>query len=314
MGEKEKNTTSEIDKISHDKLTWTNILNPDEKAIEYLQKHFEFHQLDLDDCLSENQRPKIDEYDDYLFIVLHFPKVGTRKKSLRISELHLFVGKNFLITLHEENDVVGNIFEKCLRNKAERDEYMGKGPGFLLYMILDELFESGFPLLDNISKNISNIENEVFDEDDTQDRLKDILLSKKDIINFRRIIMPQRTIIAQLEHKNKKFLAENLEVYFDNVVDKIEKIWNTLENLQELINSLQDTNESIISHTTTNTIKLLTIFSVIMLPLTFITGFYGMNVVNLPYAQHEFATLIVGGIVVGIVVLMLGFFRYKKWL
>ena len=293
---------------------WVTINKPNEKNINGLRRTYKFHHLDLEDCLSETQRPKIDEYDDYLFLVLHIPKKHPRSKQIVISELDIFIGQNYVVTLHDDNPIVSKVFEKCKKSKKIRQEYMEKGSGYLLYMIIDDLFESGLPLLDSLSKQVNELEKEVFAREHTQDRLKDILLLKKDIINFRRIIMPQRAIIAQLEHKNKKFLPEKLDVYFDDIVDKIEKMWNNLENLQELTASLQETNESIISHNTNNVIKILTIFSVIMLPLTFITGFYGMNVAGLPLAQQSFSTHFVAGIMLFVVATMIGFFRYKKWL
>ena len=126
--------------------------------------------------------------------------------------------------------------------------------------------------------------------------------------------MPQRAVIAQLEHKNKKFIPEDLDLYFDDIVDKIEKIWNNIGNLQELASSVHETNESIISHTTNKTIKTLTTISVIMLPLTFITGFYGMNIVGLPYAEAQDALRYVFGLLVGVVLLMVLYFKYRKWL
>lgn len=191
---------------------------------------------------------------------------------------------------------------------------MSKGSGYFLYMIINDLFEACFPILDEMSKTMNALEVEVFHRDYNRDHLKDILSLKKDIINFRRIIMPQRAIIAQLEHKNKKFLPDNLDVYFDDVVDKIEKMWNNLENIQELVGSLQETNESIISHNTNNVIKILTIFSVIMLPLTFITGFYGMNVEGLPLTGTNSSIQFIGGILLLVALSMIAFFKYKKWL
>ncbi|MDA1060462.1 MAG: magnesium/cobalt transporter CorA [bacterium] len=295
-------------------FTWISISNPNEKSLLYLKKHYKFHPLDLEDCLSEIQRPKIDDYDDYLFIVLHIPVRTPRKKQLQTSELNIFVGPNFLITLHDDNQTMKSVSEKCKKKKNVKEEYRQKGAGYLLYMIIDDLFESGFPILDDLAKHINGLEIEVFDSDYSKDRLKEILLLKKDIINFRRIIMPQRAIIAQLEHKNKKFLPDNLDVYFDDVVDKIEKMWNNLENSQELVGSLQETNESIISHNTNNIIKILTIFSVVMLPLTFITGFYGMNVTPLPFAHGENPALVITGIFLIVIVGMISYFRYRKWL
>ena len=295
-------------------FTWVYINNPEEQSIEYLKKKYKFHHLDLEDCLSENQRPKIDDYENYLFIVLQVPVRTGRKKQINSSELNIFIGQNFVVTLHEENPILMRIFEECRKSKKTRDNYMGKGSGYFLYMITNELFESCFPLLDDESRQVNEMEKDVFDENYNKDRLKEILMVKKDIINFRRIIMPERAIIAQLEHKNKKFLPENLDVYFDDIVDKIEKMWNNLENLQELVISLQETNESIISHNTNNVIKILTVLSVVILPLTFITGFYGMNVRNLPFAETPHATLVVSVIITAVAIAMIVYFKFKKWI
>ncbi len=301
-------------KLKENGFTWISINNPEEKSIAYLKKNFKFHHLDLEDCMSEIQRPKIDDYEDYLFIVLHVPVRKGKKKEVETAELNIFISQNYVITLHDNNQIINSVFNKCKKKKKDKEEYLGKGSGYFLYMIIDDIFEAVFPLVDEMTKQMNEMEREVFEYDYSKDRLKDILSLKKDIINFRRIIMPQRAIIAQLEHKNKKFLPENLDVYFDDIVDKIEKMWNSMENLQELVISLHETNESIISHNTNNIIKVLTIFSVIMLPLTFITGFYGMNVTGLPYAESGFSVEIVAGFIVMIAVTMIIYFRYRRWI
>jgi magnesium transporter len=314
MTPEEKPCIIEKIKSPENKFTWVSLNNPDTKAMDYLKRNYKFHHLDLEDCLSEIQRAKIDDYDDYLFIVLHIPIKSGRGKHIKNAEIDLFVGQNFIVTLHDDNDTLEKIFTKCKKSATAKEEYMGKGTGYFLYMIIDDLFESGFPLLDELGKQLNEIEHDVFDSDYSRDCLKEVLWLKKDIINFRRIVMPQRPILAQLEHKNKKFLPENLDVYFDDIVDKIEKMWNTLENLQELVGSLHETNESIISHNTNNIIKMLTIFSVVLLPMTFITGFYGMNVEGLPFAGHPLASLAVAGIIAGVAFAMIGYFRYRKWM
>lgn len=307
---------NKIEKIRHSEqnFTWVNISRPDESTIQHLRRNYKFHPLDLEDILSEIQRPKIDDYEDYLFMILRIPVRSSRFRRLKSSDIKIFIGQKYLITIHNGDPTINQTFQKCKKRKKMKDEYMGKGSGYLLYMITDDLFESCFPIRDNLARTLNEMEKDVFSSDYSRDRLKDILLLKKDIINFRRTIMPQRALIAQLEHKNKKFLPENLDVYFDDVVDKIEKIWNNLENLQELVASLQETNESIISHNTNNVIKILTIFSVVMLPLTFITGFYGMNVNGLPFAQTQNSVEIIIGIFIAVVVGMISYFKYKKWI
>lgn len=310
----ERNAIEKI-RFKENNFTWVSINQLDERAIRYLKRSYKFHHLDLEDCLSEfDQRPKIDEYEDYLFIILHAPYRIGGKKRLLISGIYIFISQHFVITLHDNNPIINDIFEKCQKKKKIKDQYMSKGTGYFLYMIVDDLFESNFPIIDDLGKQLNDLEKEVFDEEHSSDKLKEILLFKKDIINFRRIIMPQRPIVAQLEHKNKKFLPDNLDIYFDDIVDKVEKIWNNLENLQELVTSLQETNESIISHNTNNVIKILTLFSVIMLLLTFITGLYGMNIATLPFAGSAYSFKIIAGIISAVVVGTVGYFKYKKWL
>lgn len=304
----------QMEVLKYKKLQWINIVDVEDEHLEFLRKKFKFHELDLEDCMSEIQRPKIDEYDKYLFLVLHFPYFDNRRKEIRMIEVDAFVGPNFFITIHDDYKALQKTFARCQEKLKLKKEYMSKGSGYLLYMVLDDLFQSCFPILDKMSLKINGLERDVFDLVAQKDMLKGILRLKKDIINFRRIIIPQRSLIVQLEHRIKKFKIEDLEVYFDDIVDKVEKIWGTLENYKELINSLQDTHESLISYRTNHVIRILTVFSVIMLPLTFITGFYGMNIDGLPLAHTAHSTESVTLLMLSVTMLMLIYFKIKKWL
>ncbi len=306
-------TMNKTTQVKHGKITWIDITNPTEKDTAKLEKKYKFHELDLEDCLSENQRSKIDEYDDYLFIVMHFPYYDKRRKRIVTEEIDCFIGQDYLITLHDGRlKTMGRLLEQC-QKKSYSKEYMDQGTGYFLYIMIRELFDDCFPLVDDMERSVTVIERDLFEEDTEHDMVRDILWLKKDVINFRRIISPQRAVIAQLEHKNKKFLPEDLEVYFDDVVDKIEKIWSNLENLKELTETLQDTNEVLISHQTNKIIKILTVFSVVLLPLTLITGFFGMNV-SLPYADHGLASFWITILMFAIVLIMLVFFKWRRWL
>jgi len=304
----------QIQKIEQNGLTWQNIIAPTEKSIEYLAKKYKFHHLDLEDCLSKRQRPKIDEYEKYLFIVLQFPYFDKKTGDLRIDDLKIFIGNSFIITIHPGNKMLNTIFDHIKRRPKMRQKYMAQTTGYLLYNILDDIFSECFKLYEKINDRIDDIEETVFNVRDTRDMLNNILSIKKDIITYRRIIIPQRTIVAQLEHKNKKFLPETLEVYFDDVVDKVEKLHLLLATSWDVIGSIHETNESIVSHNTNNIIKVLTTISVVMMPLTFVTGFYGMNIVGLPAAEHPLAFAIILAILVGIVLSMITFFKLKKWI
>lgn len=299
--------------ITLEKLTWIDVEDPDTDTLLALKEKHGFHELDIEDCLSENQRSKVDEYDDYLFTILHIPFYDKRKQRVVGEEVDVFIKNNLLITVHWGGlKPLNDFYDDIESNLQHRKDVMGKSSGFLLYEIIDHLFGSLFPLLDHIEANVSTLEQDAF-AGGQRDMLKEILNTKKNIIAFRRVMAPLRTVVAQLEHKNKKFLPDSLEVYFDDVLDKVEKIWSNLENLKELIESLQDTNESIISHTTNNVIKTLTVFSVVMLPLNLIAGMYGMNV-HLPFSQHPLIFFFLAGGMIFILAVMLIFFRIKRWL
>lgn len=303
-----------VRKIKYGKLTWIDIENPEPKLLHKLQQEHGFHDLDIEDCLSENQRTKIDEYSDYLFIILHVPYYDKRRQSIESEEIDIFIKNDVLITVHWGSlKSLKSLFDKCQATTGDRKKMMGHGSGFLLYEVIDYMYSECFPMLDKLDRNVTSLERDVFSLTQQQDMLKDILNTKKNIINFRRVIAPQRRVIAQIEHKNKKFLPASLEIYFDDVVDKVEKIWSSLENLKELIESLQDTNESIISHTTNDVVKVLTVFSVIMSLLTFFTGLYGMNVA-LPLASHDSVFLFLSGSMVFLALGMFAFFKYKRWI
>ncbi len=199
------------------------------------------------------------------------------------------------------------------KNQVARKQSMEAGSGFLLYKLLNLMTGEAFPILDQVERSLSQIEREVFVLSRNKDMLKDILNAKKNLITLSRLISPERQMMPQLEHMHKKFMSDELAIYFDDVVDKVEKSWSTLENLKELSESLHDTNESILSHNTNNVIKILTIFSVLLLPLTFLTGLYGMNV-PLPFGDwnHAFTFLLV--LMMTTVVSMLALFKYKDWI
>ena len=178
--------------------------------------------------------------------------------------------------------------------------------------MLDDLFDYCFPILDKIGHKLDVIEDDVF-EGRSEEVVRDISNVKQEIISYRKIIKPERPTLRVLEGHVERFLPEELELYFDDIVDAAERIWDLLDNYKEVVEALEDTNEAVISHRQNRILQILTIFSVVLLPLTLISGIFGMNV-NFPgYGTHTAFWIIVGGMIVTIVG-MLGFFRWKRWL
>ena len=300
--------------LSHQHLSWHNLIGPTPEELNELQKRYGFHELDIEDCLSEHERPKIDEYEDYLFFVLHIPYFNEVSRRIVKEEIHIFVGANYLITLHDGKlKALNDLWDSLGTNEPKRAEYMGEDAGYFLYLLIDGFFQSCFPLVDDVTKSLRELEGILFEEEREEKVLRVILELKRNIISMRRILLPQRTLVAALEHKSKRFLGEELEVYFDDVLDAIERQWELLETGKEVINALQESFESWIQNKTNRIIRVLTVFSVTMLPLTVLTGLYGMNV-DLPYADNSHAFLMIAGFLLLSLVGSITYFGWKKWL
>src|SRR3989440_10587435 len=235
--------TPAVETVETDGLRWIHIERP--RAIDraWLEEHFDFHPLDYEDVFSRNQRPKTDEYDDYLFIVLHFPRFDKQVGRLNAAELDLFVGRDFVVTLpNEPLQPVEYLFERCRTSEEFREQLFSKGPGYLLYKIVDDSFDYCFPMLRKIGGKLERLEEEIF-LGRGDDVVRDLSNTKQEIINFRKVIRPQRATLRELEQVKHRFIADELEIYFDDVVDASERIWDMLENYKEVVEALEDTNE-----------------------------------------------------------------------
>ncbi len=300
--------------LTHKNVTWHDDPAPTEQVLLELQKKYGFHELDIEDCLSEHERPKVEEYDSYLFLVFHIPYRARKTGRIIKEEVNIFLGQDFFVTLHRGKiPILDRLWNDLEESEDLREQYLQHGTGFFLYELMRHFFEDVFPLVDSIRKELRRMEEVLFESDEEVDLLRDIMNVKRNIISMRSILLPQRTLIATLEHKNKKFVPEELALYFDDILDAIERQWALLDTAKEMIDALQDTHESWLSHKTNAVIQVLTIFSVVMLPLTFITGLYGMNV-SLPYGGHPMAFFIVIGIMSSMLVTMLWYFSRKHWL
>jgi magnesium transporter len=294
-------------------LRWINIERPGPVDRAWLEEHFEFHPLDYEDVLSRNQRPKIDEYPDYLFIVLHFPVYDKAVGRLNAAELDIFIGPDFLITLpNTPLPPVEYLFERCGSSEEVRQALFSKGSGYLLYKIVDDSFDYCFPMLRKIGNKLERIEEEIF-EGRSEEVVRDISNSKQEIINFRKVIRPQRAVLRDLERTKQRYLAEDLEVYFDDIVDASERIWDMLENFKEVVEALEDTNESVLSHRVNEVLRVLTAFSVVILPLTLFASIWGMNV-DFPFDTGVGAFWAILAAMGVMLVIIVGYFRRRGWL
>jgi magnesium transporter len=294
-------------------LSWIHLDAPTAEEATTLAERFGWHPLDVEDVLSKRQRPKVDEYDDYRFVVLHFPVYDKAVQRLNAGELDVFLGPDYLVTLPKvELLPVTRLYQRCSDDMELRESLFGKGSGYLLYHVLDDLFDYCFPILDKIGHKLDRIEDDI-EEARFEEIVQDISKAKQEIISYRKIVKPQRPTLRVLERHVERFLPEDLELYFDDLVDASERIWDLLDNYKEVVEALEDTNESVISHKHNDVLRVLTVFSVILLPLTLIASIFGMNV----HYPAEGTTAGFWAIIALMAVTILGlagFFRYKRWL
>ena len=294
-------------------LRWINVEQPGPVDRAWLQEHFDFHPLDYEDVASRNQRPKIDEYPEYLFIVLHFPVYDKSVGRLNTAELDMFVGPDFLITLpNRPIPPVEYLFERCRASAEMREQLLSNGPGYLLYKIVDDSFDYCFPMLRKMGNKLEQVEEDIF-LGRSEELVRDISNVKQEIINFRKIIRPQRSTLRDLERTKQRYMAADLDVYFDDIQDASERIWDMLENYKEVVEALEDSNESVISHRVNDILRVLTSISVMVLPLTLVASLWGMNV-GVPGEGSTTAFWIVLGAMAALLFGMLGYFRRRGWL
>src|SRR3954468_10294054 len=269
--------TPNVDVVEAEGLRWVNIERPRQIDRVWLEEHFDFHPLDYEDVFSRNQRPKVDEYEGYLFVVLHFPVYDKRVNRLNAAEVDIFVGPDFLITLPNESlQPLDYLFERCRTNEDAREDLFSKGAGYLLYRIVDSCVDASFPMLRKIGLKLERLEESIFDEEANREIVRDLSNAKQEIINFRKIVRPQRTALKDLE-RTKRYVTGELDIYFDDINDASERVWDMLENFKEIVEGLEAPNESVLSHRLNDSIRVLTAFSVILLPLTLIASVMGMN-------------------------------------
>ena len=294
-------------------LRWIHIEDPRLADREWLEDRYDFHPLDWEDVYSRNQRSKLDVYDDYLFIVLHFPIFEKSSGRLLTAELDLFVGPDYLITLSETPlPPLEAMFGRMGEREELRESTFSKGSGYLLYKIVDTNVDAAFPMLRKMGNKLDRLEDDIL-EGRSSEIVRDISNAKQEIINFRRIVRPQRAVLRDLERTKQRYLNEEMEIYFDDISDAAERIWDTLENYKEVVEALESTNESVLSHKLNDSFRILTAASVILLPLTLIASVYGMNV-PVPGENEPFSFWVVVALMAFMLVVLTILFRRRGWL
>lgn len=303
--------------VKSKKLSWLNIVNASESEILYLKKKFNFNQFDLDDSYAHKhaQRPKIYVRPNYIFIVLLFPVYNRKDRSITPAEIDIYLTADHLITLHyNQLDTLRDFFQECESDKQLRDIYFND-PTSLLYEILERQYSALFPMLDHISLNINDIEKNIFAGKERQ-MVTEILVIKRNIVYFRKIMQAHKNVYKKILTLQTNFLnsQNHNRLFFADLVEQVKNIWDVLENHQETINALEDTNNALVTFKLNDIMRTLTIFSVIVFPLTLMAAVFGMNVQSMPFAgsQHDFWKII--SLMGCASIAMYFYFKHKKWI
>lgn len=300
--------------INANKITWIDVEKPSQKDLDELKEKYNLHPFIVQQFLPPIHRPKIEEYPEQLFIVLHFPVFNPETNQTKSAELDFIVTPDTLITSHaQEIPNLKTFFDDCNLQDYHQDQHF-KSSGHLLMGLLDWLIDSCLPMLDNISEKIERIEGQVF-QGKEKEMLTEIAMAKKDLIDFRRALKPQRSVLEILAKKSRWFFGQELQSLSQEVVGSSIRVWNVLENHRELINSIEQTNNSLLSYKLSDIMKFLTVVSFITFPLSVIVGFFGMNVFSkIPSIQSHYAWVIILIFMALTTGVMVVYFKKKKWL
>ena len=299
-------------------LRWIDVEHPSKADIEKLHTEFpSFHPLTLEDTLSPIQRSKIDIFGDHLFVVLHFPVYDKKTGRIASAEVDFFIGKEFVVTLHDGRiKPLVELFDDVMDDKKMRNEvFLKGGVGFLVYSILNRIFDSVFPILYRIDTELDITEDKIFEGEDISRRIEELSVQRRNVLIYRRIISPQRAIIPQIRDRFRLIgIREEMGVYFNDLMDHSEKIWQTLEEQKEIVEGLHDSTAALVNTLTNDVVRVLTVITVVFLPLTLIASLFGMNV-PLPFSEETVALPIILLVMVAILAsLVLVFRKLLRWL
>ncbi|MEK7631845.1 MAG: magnesium transporter CorA family protein [Patescibacteria group bacterium] len=308
-----------IAEASAPSFRWINLTGAtadDTPEIQYLREHFPyFSALDIKDCVSTGQRPKLEVYDRYAFLVLMFPIYNRQTREIESSEIDFFIGKDFLITIHDNKR---HVLEETFKEFHAQAKSTNPSPDVLLTVIglINRLLGACFPMLDHISLDLHAIERLIF-RDKQKEMVEEILVTRRNIVDFRKIMQAQKNTIKKLTLAQRVLNlpnAEHVNNVLSNTVERSKEIWDNLEAFKEAVEALQETNESLISYRLNDVMKTYTTISVVIFTLTLITTIFAARLPHTPLVGTAYGFYSLLGILVGVSVMAVGLFKWKRWL
>ena len=303
-----------IQELQYGDYTWLNIIEPNAEDVAVLRSRYPYiHPLNLEDVLSHVERPKVDTDEQYLFVVMQFPLWDAIHRISRAAEVNLILGRRLLVSVHDNTlTPLRELSRKCHEDKSLLRDKLGRGTGHTFHTIIDILVDYCFPILRKVNGNVDQLEDSVF-TDDARRIIRDIAIVRRDIIALRRIVRHQIPVVEELENSSHPLLHENMEEYFGDIADHLYKALDILDENAEVIASLSETADRLVTHRTNEVVRILTVISVVLLPMTLISSIWGMNI-PLPFDREQDAFLWIAIIMALVALGMFWFFRKRRWL
>lgn len=304
-----------VREIAHNGLVWVNVTKQGEKELAFLDSRFHFLKDDLGECLPHFQRPKMMKRNGYYFLVLHFPIFDRGTRRVGFTEVDIFLTASTLITVHDSRlPAIEEFFRELQSQPEKRSLYYNGSTAGTLFELLSRLFEAIFPSLHHINEDITAVDSRLFSESPDKDMASEILRLKTNVVTFRRAMQGHRTVLERLlMNGDRELQLSSYQSYINTLREEVTEIWHMLESQKESITALHETNESIISYRTNEVMKTLTIISVITFPLTLIATLFSIQASGTPFVNQPSGFWIIFGLIIFGALLMLSWFRHKRW-
>jgi magnesium transporter len=299
--------------LVHGRVTWTNIIHPTpEDMQELVSRYPRFHPLNLHDCLNELEFPKLETHPDYVFLVVQMPVCSEEDHLFRPAEVDIFIAGGILVTSHRgELPPLADIFTHAQSDESFREEWMGQGASPLLYRLINTLVDYCFPIVHDVSSNLKQIEQRMF-QNDTRHLLQQVSVIRRDLITLRSILKLQQGVIEALIKGKWPFIHDDLDPYWGDISDHLSQLCLMLEEYTEVVSGLSETIDTLASHRIDEVVRLLTVVTVVTLPLVVLVQVFGMNI-RMPFAEHPVLFYVVVGLGLCFTIGLIWYLRRHKW-
>ena len=290
-------------------LVWVDVLNPGDAEAAYLRDELGLHPLAVEDCVRGRQRPKLDRYPGYFFLVIYAASINPERQRMALKELHVFLGERFIITVHDDRiDEIGEVVARWRAAPAQLTQI-----GAIAHRLLDAVVDDYFPVLEHFAERTERLESQVFAAADA-DEVSRILMLRHELVIFRKVVAPQREVLSTLLRRDLPFLKPDLVPYFQDVHDHTIRVTEEIDSIRELVSVLLDAQMSFSTKQLNQTVRMMTAWSIILMSMTLVAGVYGMNFVAMPELRWRwgYAFALVMMAIIGLT--LVGYFRRRRWL